>query len=129
MILGYAINGMLLGMISAAISLFLGSSVLWPLVVYTAAGSLGVLLSAAIVYVLSKLSESGTINMKASSLVFGCQYPEESYEAISSQRDRNKDCGNTSLWLICNHQVPCRRRDREFANSWVGGRTQTGTFK
>jgi hypothetical protein len=51
---------MVLGMISAAISLFLGSSLLWAIVVYSVVGGLGTLLSAAIVYALSKFSERGS---------------------------------------------------------------------
>jgi len=60
-ILGYVIVGMLLGMISAAISLFLGASLLWALVIYSAVGGLGTLLSAAIVYALSRFSERGSL--------------------------------------------------------------------
>lgn len=50
-VLGHVILGMVLGMIFAAISLFLGSSLLWALVMYSVVGGLGILLSAAIVYV------------------------------------------------------------------------------
>jgi Zn-dependent protease with chaperone function len=59
MILGYLIVGMLLGTISAAICLFLGSSLLWALVIYSIVGGLGTFLSAAIVYAISRLSEHG----------------------------------------------------------------------
>ncbi len=57
MILGHLIMGMLLGMISAAISLFFWASLLWALAIYSIVGILGTLLSAAIVYTLSRLSE------------------------------------------------------------------------
>ncbi len=48
MIVGYLIIGILLGTISAAISLFMGSSVLWAIVIYCAVGGLGTFISAAI---------------------------------------------------------------------------------
>ena len=54
-VLGHIILGMVLGMISAAISLFLGSSLVWALVMYVAMAGLGILLSAAIVYALTRL--------------------------------------------------------------------------
>jgi Zn-dependent protease with chaperone function len=60
-VLGHVIIGMVLGMISAAISLFLGSSLLWALVMYSVVGGLGILLSAAIVYALSRFSERGSL--------------------------------------------------------------------
>lgn len=60
MVLGHVILGMVLGMISAAISLFLGSSLVWALVMYVAMGGLGILLSAAIIYVLPRLRERGS---------------------------------------------------------------------
>jgi hypothetical protein len=60
-ILGYLIVGMLLGMIAAAISLFLGSSLLWALIMYSVVGGLGTLLLAAIVYALSRVSEHGSL--------------------------------------------------------------------
>lgn len=55
MVLGHIILGMVLGIISAAISLFLGSSLVWALVMYVAMGGLGTLLSAAIAYALPRL--------------------------------------------------------------------------
>jgi len=60
-VLGHVILGMVLGMIFAAISLFLGSSLLWALVMYSVVGGLGILLSAAIVYALSRFSEHGSL--------------------------------------------------------------------
>ncbi|AML52580.1 hypothetical protein RC74_16055 [Falsihalocynthiibacter arcticus] len=50
MILGYLIIGMLLGTIAAAISLFLGSSVLLALAVYSGVGSLCMLILAVFLY-------------------------------------------------------------------------------
>jgi len=59
-VLGHVILGMVLGMISAAISLFLGSSLVWAFVMYVAMGGLGSLLSAAIVYALPRLRKRGS---------------------------------------------------------------------
>ena len=49
--LGYLLIGVLLGMISAGISLFLGVSVMWALTIYVIAGIFGVFLSASIVHI------------------------------------------------------------------------------
>lgn len=68
MVVGYLVTGILTGLVSAAISLLLGSSVLWALVVYAAAGSLGVLISAAIAYVRSELSGSSDVNTTSSGI-------------------------------------------------------------
>lgn len=68
MILGHLIIGILIGVISAAVSLFLGSSIVWALFIYVAAGCLGLLLSAFIAFVRSVLSESDTVNTRLPSI-------------------------------------------------------------
>lgn len=68
-VLGHVILGMVLGMISAAISLFLGSSLLWALVMYSVMGGLGILLSAAIVYALWVVGLRGTVSPHKSPFV------------------------------------------------------------
>jgi hypothetical protein len=60
--LGYLLIGVLLGMISAGISLLLGGSVLWALAIYVIAGISGVVLSAAIVHVWSRLFKDDTVD-------------------------------------------------------------------
>ncbi len=57
--------GVIIGAISAAVSLVLGYSVLWSLFVYSAAGILGMLLSATIIYTWPKLPKVGSTRLKA----------------------------------------------------------------
>lgn len=66
MIVGHLIVGILIGTIAAAISLFFGSSVLWALGIYVAAGNLGLVLSAASGYVRSELLEINAVDTKPS---------------------------------------------------------------
>lgn len=60
MVLGYLIIGMLLGTTAAAISLFLGSSVLLALAFYSGVGSISVLILAAFQYARLTLIEGKT---------------------------------------------------------------------
>ncbi len=57
MIVLYLGVGVLSGAFFAAIGLFFGLSILWSLIIYCAAGGLGVLISAAIVFYRARLSE------------------------------------------------------------------------
>lgn len=60
MVLVYLIIGMLLGTIAAAISLFLGSSVLLALAVYSGVGSISMMLLAIFRYIQLMLIEKKT---------------------------------------------------------------------
>lgn len=60
--LGYLLIGVLLGMISAGISLFLGVSILWALAIYVIAGIFGVFFSATIVHVWSRFLKDDAVD-------------------------------------------------------------------
>jgi membrane protein YdbS with pleckstrin-like domain len=82
LIISYLIVGVLIGAVSAGISLFLGYSVWWSIVVYSAAGALSMFLSAAVVVIWPKLLKvfSGKFDLSRSTVLLNQEQKDQNTE-------------------------------------------------